>query len=207
MAGLLSQRSERSPVRVRRLAKRRKAAQKSCDPFEVSPLNGMGEIFQFDAQESAHLSQIFNGPTSGRCPKPRVLSIDVSASTHQFLHHSAMPGEGRIVKGGGASCIPLIDKISVRIEDGSSRREITALCGVNQGLQFVHETPAQLVSSLHREQEWLFERFGNPAQEAGSVGSVDEAMIVGKRERQNQPRLKLAGLFRANPFRLDARAG
>ena len=46
--------------------------------------------------------------------------------------------------------------------------------------------------TLHRQQERLLECFRDPAQEAGSVGAVNQAMIVGKRERQNQPRLEFA---------------
>src|SRR5215467_11768996 len=45
--------------------------------------------------------------------------------------------------------------------------------------------------SLHREQEWLLERLRDPAQEAGSVGPVDQTMVVGERQWQYQPRLKL----------------
>src|SRR5580693_7210613 len=47
-------------------------------------------------------------------------------------------------------------------------------------------------SSLHRQQEWLLKRFGDPSQEARRVGSVNQAVIIGERQRQNQPRLELA---------------
>ena len=57
-------------------------------------------------------------------------------------------------------------------------------------------------SSLHRQQERLFKRFGNPAQEAGRVGAVNQAVIVRERERQNQARLELA----VDPLRFHARA-
>src|SRR5882757_2637504 len=43
--------------------------------------------------------------------------------------------------------------------------------------------------SLYRQQEWLLKRLRNPAQEAGGVGAVDQAMVVGERERQDEARL------------------
>ena len=49
---------------------------------------------------------------------------------------------------------------------------------VLRGLRF-------LILSLHRQQEWLLERFRDPAQEARRIGAVDQAMIVGKRKRQH----------------------
>src|SRR5467141_3334533 len=52
--------------------------------------------------------------------------------------------------------------------------------------------------SLHRQKKRLLECFRNPAQEAGGVRSVDEAMVVGERERQKEPRLELS----IDPFRL-----
>src|SRR5271165_32629 len=62
-----------------------------------------------------------------------------------------------------------------------------------------------LSSSLHRQQERLFKRFGDPAQESGRIGSVNQAVIVGEREWQNQPRLELASIFFHDPLRLHAR--
>ena len=56
--------------------------------------------------------------------------------------------------------------------------------------------------SLHRQQEWLLESFGDPAQEAGRIGAVNQAVIVRKRKRQNQARLE----FAVDPLRLHARA-
>src|SRR6266446_1927008 len=55
--------------------------------------------------------------------------------------------------------------------------------------------------SLHRQKKRLLECFRDPAQEAGGVRAVDEAMVVGERERQNEPRLE----FSIDPFRLGAR--
>src|SRR5260370_17271429 len=55
--------------------------------------------------------------------------------------------------------------------------------------------------SLDRQKKRLLECFRDPAQEAGRVRSVNEAMVVGKRERQNEPRFELS----IDPFRLGAR--
>src|SRR5713101_2744874 len=55
--------------------------------------------------------------------------------------------------------------------------------------------------SLNGKQERLLERLRNPAQKTGSVRAVNQAMVVGERERQDQPRLELS----SNPFRLHAR--
>src|ERR1700736_3062311 len=55
--------------------------------------------------------------------------------------------------------------------------------------------------SLHRQKKRLLECFRDPAQEAGGVRAVDETMVVGERERQNEPRLE----FSIDPFRLGAR--
>src|SRR2546423_7659441 len=54
---------------------------------------------------------------------------------------------------------------------------------------------------LHRQQERLLKRLGDPAQEARRIGAVNQPMIVGKRERQNQPRLEPS----ADPFPLRTR--
>src|SRR5258708_11955508 len=61
--------------------------------------------------------------------------------------------------------------------------------------------PGGCLLSLHRQKKRLLECFRDPAQEAGGVGAVDEAMVVGERERQNEPRLELS----IDPFRLGAR--
>src|SRR5258708_34448458 len=42
--------------------------------------------------------------------------------------------------------------------------------------------------SLHRQKKRLLECFRDPAQEAGGVGAVDESMVVGERERKDEPR-------------------
>src|SRR5690242_17645101 len=55
--------------------------------------------------------------------------------------------------------------------------------------------------TLNRQQEWLFESFRNPAQEAGRVSAINQAVIVRKRERQHQPRFKLI----SHPHRLRTR--
>src|SRR5579863_515205 len=55
--------------------------------------------------------------------------------------------------------------------------------------------------ALYRQQERLLKGFRDPAQETGCVRTVDEAVIVGQRERQNQPRLELA----VDPFGFHAR--
>src|SRR6266851_9323004 len=44
-------------------------------------------------------------------------------------------------------------------------------------------SPGGCLLSLHRQKKRLLECFCDPAQEAGRVRSVDEAMVVGKRER------------------------
>src|SRR5258707_11739762 len=62
-------------------------------------------------------------------------------------------------------------------------------------------SPGGCLLSLHRQKKRLLECFRDPAQEAGRVRSVNEAMVVGKRERQNEPRLELS----IDPFRLGAR--
>src|SRR6266567_6764271 len=62
-------------------------------------------------------------------------------------------------------------------------------------------SPCGCLLSLHRQKKRLLECFGDPAQEAGGVRAVDEAMVVGERERQNEPRLE----FSIDPFRLGAR--
>src|SRR5215467_2398740 len=55
--------------------------------------------------------------------------------------------------------------------------------------------------TLDREQERLFESVSDPAEKACSIGAVDEPVIVGKRQRQDQPWLKRT----IDPFRLHAR--
>src|ERR1700733_294009 len=59
--------------------------------------------------------------------------------------------------------------------------------------------------SLHREQERLFKRFRDPSQKARRIGSINQAMIIGERERQNQSRLELTAALILNPLRLHAR--
>src|SRR5271168_2313592 len=66
---------------------------------------------------------------------------------------------------------------------------------------FCSATCAALPLSLHTQQERLLERFRHPAQKTRRVRAINQAMIIGERERQNQPRLELS----ANPFRLHAR--
>src|SRR6266852_9521599 len=55
--------------------------------------------------------------------------------------------------------------------------------------------------SLNGKQERLLERLRNPAQKTGGVRAVNQTMVVGERERQDEPRLELS----TNPFRLHAR--
>src|SRR6202049_2394767 len=62
-------------------------------------------------------------------------------------------------------------------------------------------SPCDCLLSLHRQKKRLLECFRDPAQETGGVRAVDEAMVVGERERQNEPRLE----FSIDPFRLGAR--
>ena len=45
---------------------------------------------------------------------------------------------------------------------------------------------------MKRHDEWLLERLRDPAQEADAVGAVDDAVIVGERERQQLARRELA---------------
>src|ERR1700722_2202485 len=54
--------------------------------------------------------------------------------------------------------------------------------------------------SLNGQQERLLECFRDPAQETRGIGAVNQSMIVGERERQDQPRLK----FPVDPLRLHA---
>src|SRR6266436_7802002 len=54
---------------------------------------------------------------------------------------------------------------------------------------------------LNGKQKRLFECLRHPAQKTGGVRAVNQAMVVGERERQDQPRLELS----SNPFRLHAR--
>src|ERR1700726_3663375 len=61
-------------------------------------------------------------------------------------------------------------------------------------------SPDGCLLSLHPQKKRLLECFRDPAQETGGVRAVDEAMIVGERERQNEPRLE----FSIDPFRLGA---
>src|SRR5262249_48934628 len=51
-------------------------------------------------------------------------------------------------------------------------------------------------ASSEGEHKWLFERFGDPAQESVRVGAVDDAMVVRQRQRQHQPRLELRAVPR-----------
>src|SRR5713101_117261 len=63
-------------------------------------------------------------------------------------------------------------------------------------------SPCGCLLSLHRQKKRLLECFRDPAQEAGGVRTVDEAMVVGERERQNEARLE----FSIDPFRFGARS-
>src|SRR5512141_1547218 len=54
--------------------------------------------------------------------------------------------------------------------------------------------------SLDREQEWLLECLGDPAQESRGVRAINEPVIVRERHRQDLARLK----FIVHPDRLDA---
>src|SRR5450755_154674 len=54
--------------------------------------------------------------------------------------------------------------------------------------------------SLNRKQERLLEGFRHPAQKACGVRTINQAMVVRERERQNQTRLKLS----SDPFRFHA---
>src|SRR5439155_25805726 len=42
---------------------------------------------------------------------------------------------------------------------------------------------SKMFSSQQRQEEWLLERLGDPAEEPGAVGAVDDAVVVGQRER------------------------
>src|SRR5215471_17506770 len=56
-------------------------------------------------------------------------------------------------------------------------------------------------SSLDGKQERLLKCLGNPAQEASRIGAINQPMVIGQRERQNQPRFELA----VDPLRLHPR--
>src|SRR6202043_2367253 len=58
-------------------------------------------------------------------------------------------------------------------------------------------------SSLNRQQERLFKRFGNPTEEPRRIRAIDQAMVVGQRQWQNQARLE----FSVDPFRFHSRTG
>src|ERR1700720_1539588 len=54
---------------------------------------------------------------------------------------------------------------------------------------------------LHGKQERLLKRLRHPSQKTRSVRAINQAMIVGERERQDQPRLELP----SNPLRFHPR--
>ena len=49
---------------------------------------------------------------------------------------------------------------------------------------------------MKREHEWRFKRLDDPAQKADAVGSIDNQVVVGERQRQHEERRKLAALLR-----------
>src|SRR5205823_14492664 len=45
---------------------------------------------------------------------------------------------------------------------------------------------------FQREHEWLLKGLGQPAQKTRRVGAINDAVVVGERKRQHQPRLKMS---------------
>ena len=63
---------------------------------------------------------------------------------------------------------------------GVTARSAAHNCELQVGI-VCHEFFESLKLTLNRQQEWLFKRFGNPAQEARRIGSIDQPMIIRKR--------------------------
>src|SRR6267378_6770337 len=88
-----------------------------------------------------------------------------------------------------------VPKIDCPFKDQAQTSSSSEVC------ERTNPSPRGGLLSLHRQKKRLLECFRDPAQEAGGVRAVDEAMVVGERERQNEPRLELS----IDPFRLGAR--
>ena len=71
-------------------------------------------------------------------------------------------------------------KIGREKSGGVTARSAAHNCELQVGI-VCHEFFESLKLTLNRQQEWLFKRFGNPAQEARRIGPIDQPMIIRKR--------------------------
>jgi hypothetical protein len=140
----------------------------------------MCHIVQFNPQQRAHFTQIFNRPSSRSRAKLTISGVDFRAKFYQLLYNKPVSLKGRVVKGCGAYFITLVDEPFVALKDCFDVAKIALLRGLNQLLELAHVSP-QLALPLHTQQEWLLKRFRDPAQETGCVSAVDQPVIVGKR--------------------------
>ena len=82
ISGLLSKQLERCPLGVTRFAQSWETVQESCNPFDLASSDSMCKVIQFNCEESAHFSQVFDRPPRRSCPELRVSGIDIRALSH-----------------------------------------------------------------------------------------------------------------------------
>jgi hypothetical protein len=104
-------------------------------------LDCKAKVIQFNPQESAHLSQVFNRPPRRRRAEFAVRRVDVRALLHQCSNDIAMSAKGRMVKRGSAQLVFLVDKLRLPLRNGSNIRYVTTFCGLDEFLEVTHGTP------------------------------------------------------------------
>src|ERR1035441_1274451 len=127
MATLLREHLERCSVRVAPSSKRREPLQKSRNPLDVTALDRITKIIQFNRQESTHLPQIFDRPPRRCRAEFAVCCVDVRALLHQRPYDIAMSAKCRMMKRRGAESILLVDELAMPLNNGSNFHQVATL--------------------------------------------------------------------------------
>ena len=85
IAGVLGQELEGAALRVAGFPKGGEALEESGNPFDLSSLDGVGKVGEFDSQESAYLAQVLDCPACGGGAEFLVNGVDIRSKLYKEL--------------------------------------------------------------------------------------------------------------------------
>lgn len=151
IAGVLGEELEGAALRVAGFPKSGEALEESRNPFDVSSLDGIGEVGEFDSQEAADLAQILDCPAGGGGSEFLVNGVDIGAKLHQELGELAVSAKGRVVKRRGSVPVSLVDESRVTLNDSPDICCHTGFCRLNQPVERSHWGTSRLAIAMTLE--------------------------------------------------------
>src|SRR5256885_2079637 len=101
-------------------------------PPDISKLNGISKVCEFNGKVATPLPQILDCPTGWRGTEPAVSAVDFCASVEQQLDDFAKSIKRRVVKSGCARFVVCTHKFAVFVQNRPDLVHITQLYGFDQ---------------------------------------------------------------------------